>query len=193
MVFLKLFFNFLIVGAFSFGGAYSAIPLVKDVTERFDMISAESIADFVAIAESTPGPVGVNLATFVGTKVSGLTGALIATLAEVLPAFVIMLLFSIYFRDVLQNRKFRFALSVIRPCVVAIIMAVGISLFIDNTELYIAINTKSIGENLIKGFIISILLIVIMKLYDYIAKKRLSAISLIVFGAIFGIAINNLI
>ena len=190
MIYLKLLYNFLIVGAFSFGGAYSAIPLVKDVAERFDVITKEALANFIAISESTPGSVGVNLATFVGTVTADIPGAIVATFAEVLPAFIIMLLVSIYFKDILKKNSVKFLLSVIRPCIIGIIMSVGISMFIGNLYLIDIITMKQFSHSTGKSITVFLAMLICMFLYNKIAKKSLGAIKMIIIGAIFGIAIN---
>lgn len=184
--YLKLFYDFIIVGAFSFGGAYSAIPLVKDVADKYSVLSNEAIADFIAISESTPGSIGVNLATFIGTTLYNLPGAIIATFAEVLPAFLIMLVVSIYFSKVLQNEKVKFVLSVIRPCIIGIIMSVGIYMIIE------ILNDNVYSYHIdFKSLVVFICILLIVIAYKISLKKSLGAISIIIIGAFFGIAINT--
>ena len=92
MIYLELFLGFLEVGCFSFGGAYGAIPLIRDVVLSYGWLSEEMLTYMIAVSESTPGPIMVNLATYVGSSQAGLLGSLAATIAVVLPAFVIILL-----------------------------------------------------------------------------------------------------
>ena len=92
MICLELLIGFLKVGLFSFGGAYGAIPLIRDVVLSYGWISDETLTYMIAVSESTPGPIMVNLATYVGSSQAGLPGALIATAAVVLPSFLIILL-----------------------------------------------------------------------------------------------------
>ena len=92
MIYLELLLGFLIVGCFSFGGAYGAIPLIREVVLAYGWVSEEMFTYFVAVSESTPGPIMVNLATYVGSSQGGFLGALIATTAVVTPAFLIILL-----------------------------------------------------------------------------------------------------
>ena len=189
MIYIKLIIDFFMVGVLSFGGAYAAIPLIKDVASHYDVISDELLMDFIAISESTPGPVAVNLATFVGTEVAGIPGAIVATLAEILPAFIIILIFTICFIHMLQNKNVSYALSIIRPCIVGLIMAVGLSLFIGNV-------LSCINDNRIYIFkfsIIAILIILTMLIYKKLLNKKLSAIKIIILGAFLGIAINYLL
>ena len=92
MIYLDLLIGFLKVGCFSFGGAYAAIPLIREVVLSYGWVSEEMLTDMIAVSESTPGPIMVNLATYIGSSQAGFPGAVLATLAVVLPAFVIILL-----------------------------------------------------------------------------------------------------
>ena len=87
MIYWELLTGFLKVGCFSFGGAYAAIPLIRDVVLSYGWLTDESLTDMIAVSESTPGPIMVNLATYVGASKAGIPGAVIATLASILPAF----------------------------------------------------------------------------------------------------------
>lgn len=137
MIYLNLIYDFLMIGLLSFGGGYTTIPMVKDIVDKYDVLNVEMIENFIAISESTPGPIAINLATFVGNELGGILGGALATLFEVLPAFIIILIFVKYFKKYVDNDNVKFALSVIRPCIVGIIMAVGITLFIGGIKPYI--------------------------------------------------------
>ena len=91
MIYLDLLVGFLKVGLFAFGGAYGAIPLIRDVVLSYGWISDEMLTYMIAVSESTPGPIMVNLATYVGSSQAGFAGALIATAAVVLPSLIIIL------------------------------------------------------------------------------------------------------
>ena len=92
MIYLELFIGFLTVGLFSFGGAYAAIPLIRDVVLSYGWIGEDELTNMIAISESTPGPIMVNLATYVGSSMAGILGGIVATFAVVFPAFIIILL-----------------------------------------------------------------------------------------------------
>ena len=102
MIYLDLLVGFLKVGLFAFGGAYGAIPLIRDVVLSYGWISDEMLSYMIAVSESTPGPIMVNLATYVGSSQAGLAGALIATTAVVLPSFIIILLIMILLKKLLK-------------------------------------------------------------------------------------------
>ena len=95
MMLLELFLGFLRVGCFAFGGAYGAIPLIRDVVLSYGWLEDDMLTTMIAVSESTPGPIMVNLATYIGNVQAGFIGALISTLAVVLPSFVIILLIMI--------------------------------------------------------------------------------------------------
>ena len=103
MIYLDLFLGFLKVGFFSFGGAYAAIPLIRDVVLSYGWLTDEMLTDMIAVSESTPGPIMVNLATYIGSSQAGFPGAVLATLAVVLPAFVIILLIMAVLKTILKN------------------------------------------------------------------------------------------
>ena len=90
MIYLQLFLNFLKIGALSFGGGYGMIAVVKETVISNAWLTETEFLDFVAVAESTPGPLAVNMATFVGSSQGGFLGALAATLGVLLPSFVII-------------------------------------------------------------------------------------------------------
>ena len=92
MILLELLAGFLLIGCFSFGGAYGAIPLIREVVLHFGWLSEEKLSYMIAVSESTPGPIMVNMATYIGSSKAGVPGAVIATAAVVLPAFLIVII-----------------------------------------------------------------------------------------------------
>ena len=92
MIYLKLFWDFFKVSCFTFGGAYGAIPLIRDMVLGNGWIAEDQLAYMIAVSESTPGPIMVNLATYIGNTQAGFWGSLIATIAVVLPAYLVILL-----------------------------------------------------------------------------------------------------
>lgn len=181
MIYFTLFYKFILIGLFSIGGGYTFIPLVSDVADDFGIISDEMISNFIAIAESTPGPVSVNLATFVGTLVAGPIGAIVATLSLILPAFLIIIFFAIFLKIQQKNKKVNDAFRIIRVCAVGIIMATGLSLLCKCM-------IKDVVD--IKSILIAFFLFLIMFVYKKISKKSISTITVFIIGAILGILIN---
>ncbi|MBQ5320515.1 MAG: chromate transporter [Oscillospiraceae bacterium] len=118
-----LFLTFLKIGAFTFGGGYAMIPLIqKEVVEKKKWITDEDILEIVAIAESTPGPIAINSATFVGFRVAGFWGAFFATLGVVLPSFVIILIISYILNEFQSIEAVKYAFNGIRAGVLALIL-----------------------------------------------------------------------
>jgi chromate transporter len=121
--YLPLFLTFLRIGAFTFGGGYAMIPLIsREVVEKHKWISDDDILDIIAIAESTPGPIAINSATFVGYKTAGIFGAFLATLGVVLPSFCIILAISFVLRQFSSLKAVKYAFYGIRAGVLALLV-----------------------------------------------------------------------
>lgn len=131
MIYLELFLSFLQIGAFSFGGGYAAMPLIQDqIVTKHGWLDMAEFTDLITISQMTPGPIAINSATFVGIKIAGVTGALVATIGSILPSCIIVtLLARLYLRyrnlELLQR-----VLTTLRPAVVAMIASAGISILI---------------------------------------------------------------
>ncbi|MBQ5339209.1 MAG: chromate transporter [Oscillospiraceae bacterium] len=120
---LELFLTFMKIGAFTFGGGYAMIPLIqKEVCENKKWLNEKEISDIVAISESTPGPIAINAATFVGYKTSGFIGACMATIGVVLPSFLIISLISLILTQFQNIRAVKYAFMGIRAAVLALIL-----------------------------------------------------------------------
>lgn len=127
---LKLFATFFKIGAFTFGGGYAMIPLIQhEVAEKNKWITDEDILEIVAIAESTPGPIAINSATFVGYRVCGVLGSTAATLGVVLPSFVIILVISFVLAAFQSLRAVQYAFMGIRAGVLALVIKALVSMF----------------------------------------------------------------
>ena len=132
MILLELFLGFLKVGCFAFGGAYGAIPLIRDVVLSYGWLDDEMLTYMIAVSESTPGPIMVNLATYVGSAQAGIPGALLSTFAVVLPSFVIILLVTALLKAALKNRYVQAVLRGVKPCMIGIILATGVHMILQN-------------------------------------------------------------
>lgn len=139
-----LFITFFKIGLFTFGGGYAMIPLIeKEIAEEKKWVKREEIADILAVAQSIPGAVAINSATFIGFKQSGKKGALAATLGVILPSFIIIAVIAAFFSKVSDNLIVKSMFAGIRPAVVALItvavLKVGKTAIRDKTGLMIAI------------------------------------------------------
>lgn len=133
MIYFDLLIGFLKVGLFAFGGAYGAIPLIRDVVLSYGWIEDEMLTYMIAVSESTPGPIMVNLATYVGSSQAGFPGALIATTAVVLPSFIIILLIMVLLKKLLKNPYVQAILRGLKPCIIGIILATGIFMILQHS------------------------------------------------------------
>ena len=127
MIYLKLFLTFLKIGAFTFGGGYAMISLMRDDCLANGWLTEGELLNFIAVAESTPGPIAVNMATFVGSSQGGFLGAILATLGVVLPSFVIILLVATLLSRLLKYAGVKAVLGGIRPAVVGMILATALT------------------------------------------------------------------
>ena len=127
MILIELFLTFLKIGAFTFGGGYAMIAMIQAEAEKHGWLSPEELIDFVALSESTPGPLAVNMATFVGIRTGGLLGAVIATLGIVLPSFIIILIIAKFFERFKDSKAVKGVMSGLKPAVVGMIGAALIS------------------------------------------------------------------
>ena len=125
MIYTELFLGFLKVGCFAFGGAYGAIPLIRDVVLSYGWLSDEMLTYMIAVSESTPGPIMVNMATYIGSSQAGFFGAVLATLAVVTPSFFIILLITALLNNVIKNPYVQAVLRGMKPCVIGIVLALN--------------------------------------------------------------------
>lgn len=184
MILVDLFLGFLKVGCFAFGGAYGAIPLIRDVVLSNGWLSEEMLAYMIAVSESTPGPIMVNLATYVGSSQAGFWGALVATLAVVLPSFLIILLVTALLKTALKRPWVQAVLRGLKPCVIGIVLATGLYMILKN-----AFGTLSTFYINGQAILITLLLAAIMAGYRHFHKKKVSPIGLILISAVLGIAV----
>lgn len=181
MTYLELLWGFLKVGLFSFGGAYGAIPVIREVVMEYNWVSEEKFAYLLAISESTPGPIMVNTATYIGNEVGGILGSMLATFMVCLPAFAIILLFSMIFKNFLKKPFVAAVLDGIKPCIIGIIAATGLHMIITNCIAQ-GLNISANWQTLL----ITDLLFVVMVVYKKLRKKSISPIMLIGVSACFG-------
>lgn len=128
MIYLRLFLNFLMIGALSFGGGYGMVSLVRETVLSNGWLTENEFLNFIAVSESTPGPLAVNMATFIGSTQGGILGSFAATLGVVLPSFLIILLIASALKNLMKYAPVSAFLSGVRPCVVAMILATALSM-----------------------------------------------------------------
>lgn len=129
MIYLQLFWSFFQIGLFSFGGGLAALPLIQNqVVDIHGWLTLSEFADLISISEMTPGPIAINSATFVGTQIAGLRGALIATFGSILPACLIVSLLAWLYVRYKEVTVIKGVLAGLRPTVVALILSAGLSI-----------------------------------------------------------------
>ncbi|MFH0767078.1 MAG: chromate transporter [Bacillota bacterium] len=195
--FLKLFWMFFKIGLFTFGGGYAMIPLIKSELVGGGYISAEVLYNFIGISESTPGPVAINMATFIGMNQfqdigigASLLGAVATTLGVALPSFIIILLIASLGSKFLESKYVNRAFLGLKPVVIGLIISVSVALIVHAAfpnVIFEQLNFSFIGFNY-KGLIILIIVGAVTIFY-----KKMSPIKIIVFSAILGMLIYGLI
>ena len=148
MLYLQLFVQFFHVGVFSFGGGYATLPFLYDIAEKYHWYSSKQLTDMLAISSITPGPVGVNMATFAGFTTSGILGSMIATTAIILPSFIIVTIVSKLLDKFKANQSVKGAIRGLKAAGCALLSAVGIRLIITS-------NLHLLGTLLLLALLIS--------------------------------------
>lgn len=188
---LDLFLTFFKIGIVSFGGGYAMIPLLTDEVLAHGWMQNEQILNFIAVAESTPGPIAINMATFVGASQGGILGAMLATLGVVLPSFIIILIIASVIKGLLKFAGVKAFLNGIRPVVVGLIIATAITMVLT-----VIISLETVYSALSfdwKALVIFIFVAVVHFIYKRTRKKAISPILLIIISAILGMIFYGLL
>lgn len=139
MIYLQLFFEFFKIGLFAVGGGMATLPFLQRLGEKTGWFGNQLITDMVAISESTPGPIGINMATYVGYNVAGFWGGFAATMGEIMPCIILTLLFARFLTKLRGNRYLDYAFYGMRPAVTGLIAAAAVSVMqvaVFNTEMF---------------------------------------------------------
>ena len=190
MIYLRLFFEFFKTGLFAVGGGMATLPFLYDISTRTGWFTHEMLADMIAVSESTPGPIGVNMATYVGYVTAGIPGAVTATLGLVTPSVVIILLIARALRAFRENPLVEAGFYGLRPCSVGLIAAAGllvVKLALFNPALY-AESGKLLDLFNWKAILLAAVLLVCTR---YVKKlKGLHPIVFILASAVVGIVFS---
>lgn len=185
MIYLRLFIEFMKIGAVSLGGGYGMIALIREMVLEYGWMTESDFTSFIAISESTPGPLAVNMATFIGSSQGGIAGSLCATVGVVLPSFVIILLIAAIMHNLLKYKGVQAFLTGVRPCIVAMIFATGILMAIHTF-----CSVQLVGDNLNLD-IRSIVVFGVLILTHVVVKKKChqepSPVAMIIVSALLGI------
>ncbi len=185
MIFWELFYEFFLIGLFTFGGGYAMIPLIEDAVLKHNWLSETDFINFIGVCESTPGPVAVNMATYIGSTQAGILGSAVATIAVVLPSFIIIVLIAAILKNIIKNRYVVRALEGIKAVVLGLIIATGITLLITCLG-YESLN--SFDFDFLSLICLGILVIIYLGMF-FIFKKKINTITLILISIVVGIAV----
>lgn len=182
MIYLQLFLSFLQIGALSFGGGYASMPLIEaQIVTGHGWLTMTEFSDLVTIAEMTPGPIAVNAATFVGTKVAGVLGALVATAGCILPACVLVTLIARLYLKYRNLTVLQSVLGSLRPAVVAMIASAGLTILMNafwGSRTVVLANTNYV---MVAIFVLSFVLL---------RKTKLSPIAVMVLAGVLNLAVS---
>ena len=181
MIYINLFFTFLKIGAFTFGGGYAMLPLIRASITENNWMDDDQILNFIAVSESTPGPFAINVSTYVGMEAGGIFGSVLATLGVVLPSFIIILIVAKLYDKFKTNKYVQGAMSGLKPAVIGFIatavLSTGITVFFPT-----GIKLEVMGTF---AFITSVIIFVSMLI---LALKKVHPIIIIGISAAAGIA-----
>ena len=190
MIYLKLFLTFFEIGMFTFGGGYAMISLIRDKALALDWLTEEELLNMIAVSESTPGPIAVNMATFVGSTQGGVLGSLVATLGVVLPSFIIILLVCALISNFLKYKGVQAFLRGVRPCVIALILATATTLALNTLFGFTTVWGGFVPR--IREIVILTILVVISVVFKKIKKKKPSPIIMILVSAGLGMLLYSI-
>ncbi len=211
MIYLQLFFSFLMIGTVSFGGGYGMISLIRETVLSYGWLSEEEFLNFIAVSESTPGPLAVNMATFIGSSQGGILGSFFATLGVVMPSFFIILLIAALLKNFMKYTGVQAFLSGIRPCVAAMILSTAVTMGLGTlfsvrsvddigSLLNLGLSSEATGSLSscivspdYKGIFIFVFLIVLHVVWKHFRKKTISPILMLLLSAGLGMVVYGVL
>ena len=185
MIYLKLLLSFLKIGAFTFGGGYAMLPLIMETVTEMGWMSEEELIDFVAVAESTPGPFAINIATYVGSETAGFFGAVCATLGVILPSFVIILILAKGYEKFRKSKLVSGAMTGLKPVVVGLIGAAILTIAVKALQLSAFGFTAEFGLSLLFSLIVLVPAVIL-------AFKKVHPIFIVLLSAGLGVGFGYL-
>lgn len=188
MLYLRLFFEFFKTGLFAVGGGMATLPFMYDLSDRSGWFTHAQLADMIAVSESTPGPIGVNMATYVGFTVGGISGSVIATLGMITPSIIIILIIARVLKAFRENQYVDSAFYGLRPCSMALIAAAGVlvvKITLFDLDAF-GVSGAILDLFNFKAWALAALLLVLTRWVKQ--TKKLHPILFIVFSAVVGVA-----
>ena len=185
MIYLYLFLEFFKIGLFTFGGGYAMIPLVKEVVLKYGWLTEEGFYNFIGVCESTPGPIAINMATFVGAEQGGILGSVVATLGVVLPSFIIILLVASLLKRFIKNKYVQAFLKGVKPVVLGLILSTGLVLLAK----VVGYQSLELFDFDLASVICFAIILAIYLLTKLVFKKKINNILLICMSAVIGLVV----
>ena len=185
MIYLELFFTFLKVGAFAFGGGYAMLSLIGDSVLKYGWMTEQELLNFVGVETIIPGPIAVNMATYIGYEQGGFLGALLATVGVVLPSFIIILVVAACIKNLLKYPPVKTFIASMRPALGGLIVSVAVTMALT---VFFGVDTIS-NINLTfdpRTLVVLAVVIAIPIIWKRIKKKEFSSILLVVISGIVG-------
>lgn len=192
MIYLQLFLEFLKIGLFTFGGGYAMIPLIKETVLKYNWLNEAQFLNMIGVSEITPGPIAINMATYIGSTQAGFLGATLATVGVVLPAFFIMLLISILLKRFMKNKYVQSTLGGIKGVAIALIASSAITLLADVLFPYKVQNGSISFSPQFTAIKIFVLIVAGYFLLKIVIKRKPGPIAIIIMSAIVGLMVNYL-
>jgi len=187
MIYLRLFFEFFKTGLFAVGGGMATIPFLYDLSDKTGWFTYDKLADMIAVSESTPGPIGVNMATFVGFTTAGIPGAICATIGLVTPSVIVILIIARFLANFNDNKYVKSAFYTIRPASTALIAAAGV-LVLKISLLNVEAFQQGGGVLSLFDFKAIILAVIVYVLTNFVKPlKKLHPVIFIALSAVAGI------
>ena len=184
MQFFELFYTFFYIGIVTFGGGYAMLPLIQSTVLKKEWMPHEQLVDFVAISESTPGPFAINIATYIGAERCGILGSVCATLGDVMPSFIVILLVARIYEKFNSNKIVKGVMTGLKPAVIGLIASAVLSIAKTVLIPYIE-NIKAVGEIFTVELLCSVIIFAIGLFL--ILKKKAHPILVVALSATLGI------
>ena len=185
MIYLELFYTFFMIGAVTFGGGYAMIAVIQEQVVSKGWLDVEQFLNFVAVSESTPGPIAINMATYIGSDQAGILGSACATLGVVLPSFVVILIVAKCYQKFCQSKAVKGCMSGLKPAVVGLIAAamvpIALTVFVPNGWSMEVLKTPAFYASLALSAGVTVL-----------AFKKVHPILLVCLSAVVGILLGSL-
>ena len=185
MIYLQLFLTFLKVGAFAFGGGYAMLSLIGDSVLQYGWMSEEELLNFVGVETVIPGPIAVNMATYIGYEQGGFLGALLATIGVVLPSFIVILVVAACIKNLLKYPPVKTFIASMRPALGGLIVSVAVTMALTVFFGIDTVSTINLSFDL-RTLVVLAVVVAIPIVWKRIKKKEFSSILLVVISGVLG-------